>query len=256
MEENINTEVQTSIDTYQKEVELPSKGYFGGPEKVVIRAMTTAEEKILYSAKDFSFIKKICRACTVNPKNLDTNKLSPQDLSHMLFQIRELTFGSTYEQPVICPYCRMRQNAVIDITRFEYTLLESDVESKLFIELPISKAKVQLKLLSQDEIDSIEDKAKRMFADNKISDLDGYIFVCKLCAMISYIEGMEFKTDLDKLSYVNKMHAMDTNAIRNKLNEFDFGLKTNINVVCQNHDCEKEIEVLGTVCPEFFRPSK
>lgn len=248
--------VDDRIDEFQEEIELPSNGFLGGPTKVVIRAMTTAEEKILYSARDYSFIKKICRACTVSPK-LDTNKITPNDLSYMLYQIRKITFGPTYLQPIKCPHCGARQDAVIDIAKFDYTLLDKDsIENKLFIELPISKAKVHLKLLSQDEIDSVEDKAQRLYNENKIQDLDGYVFIQKLCAMIDYIEGVEFEKDSDKVAYVNKMHAADTNAIRNSLNSIDYGLKTNIEVVCENKDCEREIEVLGTVCPEFFRPSK
>lgn len=258
MEENkdmlVNEQVIT--DSYTKEIELPSNGYLGGPKKITIRAMTTAEEKILYSSRDFGFIKKICKSCTVNPKVLDTNTLLPQDLMFILFQIRELTYGPVYKQPIKCPHCGMNQDADINIASFEYTLL-GNVDSEMFIDLPISKANVHLKFLSQDEIDNIEKQAVRLFQDGKISDLDGYIMVKKISAMIDTVTDLDFKDENHKLSYVNKLHMADFNAIRNKLNSVagTFGIKNDTEVTCVNKNCGEKVEVQGTICPEFFRPT-
>lgn len=256
MEENKEKlEEQVITNSYTKDIEIPSNGYLGGPAKITIRAMTAAEEKILYSSRDFGFIKKICKSCTVNPKMLDTNKLLPQDLMFILFQIRELTFGPVYKQPIKCPHCGMSQEADINIADFEYTMLDKDIDSKLFVELPISKAKVHLKFLSQDEIDFIEKESAKMFNEGKISDLEGYLLLKKVSEMIDSVSDLEFKNDMDKISYVNKLHAADFNAIRNKLSSVQFGLINNTTVICQNKNCEEKVEVTGTICPEFFRPT-
>lgn len=245
-------------DSYTKEVPLPSNGYLGGPKKVTVRAMTTAEEKILYTSRDFGFIKKICKACTVEPKSLETNKLLPQDLMMLLFQIREITYGPEYKQPIKCPYCGMSQDAVINIANFEFKALGEDASSKLFIDLPISKANVHLRLLSQDEIDNIERETTKLAQEGKVSDLEGTIMVKKIAAMIESVSDMEFEDDNHKLFYINKLHLKDFNAIRNKLNEVasTFGLDNNITVKCQNSNCEEDVEVIGTICPEFFRPTE
>jgi hypothetical protein len=261
-EDKISQEIEKSeeveksvIDKYTKEIDIPSQGYLGGPKRVTIRAMTTVEEKILYSSRDNSFIKRICKSCTVSPKVLDTNKLLPADLYYMIFQIRELTFGPTYKQPIRCPYCKLQQDAEINIADFEYKLLDDDIDSKLSIELPISKAKVQLKLISQDAVDEAERASIKLFQDGKISDLEGYTLVRKLSAMIDSVVGMVFESENDKIAYVNNMHLMDLNAIRNTLNSVDFGLKTDVTVKCQNTSCNEDMEVIGTICPEFFRPT-
>lgn len=250
-------DVKVITDSYTKEIILPSNGYLGGPKKVTIRAMTTAEEKILYSSRDFGFIKKICKACTTTPKQLDTSLLLPQDLMFMLFQIRELTFGAIYKQPIKCPHCGMQQEADINIADFEYTLLDEDISSKLFIDLPISKANVHLKFLSQDEIDNVENEVTTLFQEGKISDVDGNMMIRKVAHMIDTVTGIKFTDFNSKLNYLNKLHMADFNAIRNKLNEVaeTFGLNNNVTVTCQNPNCEGKVEVTGTICPEFFRPT-
>jgi len=250
-------EEQVTTNSYTKEIELPSNGYLDGPKKVTIRAMTTAEEKILYSSRDFGFIKKICKACTTSPKVLDTNKLLPQDLMYMLFQIRELTFGPTYKQPIRCPHCGLQQDAEINIANFEYKLLDENVSSKLFIDLPISKANVHLRFLSQDEIDNIENEVSTLFHEGKVSDLEGTTMLRKIARMIDSVTDIEFRDENHKLSYLNKLHMADFNAIRNKLNEIasTFGLNNDITVSCENPNCAGKVEVTGTICPEFFRPT-
>lgn len=259
MEENVKAQENEQVITtsYTKEIEIPSNGYLGGPKKITIRNMTSAEEKILYSSRDFGFIKKICRACTVSPRVLDTNTLLPQDLMFILFQIRELTFGPIYKQPIKCPHCGMHQDVDINIASFEYKLLDEDVSSKLFIDLPISKASVHLKFISQDEIDNIESEVSTLFNEGKVSDLEGTTMIRKIAAMIDSVSEIEFKDMNHKVSYLMKLHMADFNAIRNKLNQIasTFGLSNDTTVTCQNINCGKKVEVSGTICPEFFRPT-
>ena len=257
VKEEVQKEETVITDSYTKEIELPSNGYLGGPKKVTIRAMTTAEEKILYSSRDFGFIKKICKACTVKPRGLDTSVLLPQDLMFMLFQIREITFGPTYKQPAVCQYCGMHQEVEVNIANFEYKLLSDNASSELFIDLHISKANVHLKLLSQDEIDNIEREANTLFQEGKLQDVEGNTMVRKIAAMIDSVSDIEFVDFNHKLSYVTKLHMADFNAIRNKLNQVaeTFGINNSVVVDCANAGCDGKVEVLGTICPEFFRPT-
>lgn len=244
-----NTEV---ADTFEKEIEVPSNGALGGPKKITIRAMTTAEEKILYSVRDESYIKRICKACTVSPKSLDMSKITPNDLMFILFQIRELTFGSIYKQPVRCPFCGKVQEVDINIADFDYTLLDED-KSELFIDLPITKANVHLKLLSQQEIDNIDNEAAKLYRDGKISDPDGHSMVKKVTAMIDTVTGVDFQNDNDKFAWVNKLHLADFNTITNAIGKIKYGINNTTTVKCEF--CDEEVEVNGTVCPEFFRPT-
>ena len=244
----------SNITQYTKRVKIPSKGYAGGPKEVVIRAMTTAEEKILYSSKSFSFIEKIVKACTIEPKVLDMNTLYPADLFYLIYCIRELTFGPTYEQKIKCSECGVIQDAIIDISKFEYDEIPDDVDSKLVLELPICKDRLKLHLITQAEDNALSKEIDRLVQKNKITDVDGFEFIQRLIRSIESVEGVDFNSEEARISYVNKLHAMDVNAIRNQLNKLTFGLKNNCIVTCKS--CESEIEVYGTFCPEFFRPTK
>lgn len=243
-------------DRYEKEIDIPSNGYLGGPKKVTIRAMTTAEEKILYSSRDLSYLTKICKACTVKPKNLDMHTLLPQDFLFMIFQIRELTYGAEYKQTMRCPYCGYTQDTTINIADFKYTMLDENISEKLFVELPMSKAQVHLKLLSQYEIDSIEEEAMTLFQEGKVSDPDSHAMVKKFAKMIESVTGKEFEDEMQKYSYVNKLHMRDFNMIRKTIDSIVYGLDNTNEVTCQNPNCEKKVEVTGAICPEFFRPTE
>lgn len=246
----------STLNKYTKSVELPSRGYLGGPKSVIIRAMTASEEKILYSSRNFGFIEKIVRACTIEPKTLDMTKLYQADIVYLIYCIRELTFGSTYEQVITCPICNVKQDALINIADFEVIFLDKDIDSKLIIELPISKDKVHLKLINQAENDAINKNIERLVQNNKLTDPEGFEFIQRLIYSIDFIEGRDFDNESAKLSYVSNLHAMDANFIRNTINSLDFGLKNTCKVTCSNKQCESEIEVFGTFCPEFFRPTK
>ena len=47
------------MNTFEKTVQLPSNGLFGGPKEITLRAMTTKEEKIILSSRDFSVFENI-----------------------------------------------------------------------------------------------------------------------------------------------------------------------------------------------------
>lgn len=243
-------------DTYTKEIPVPSNGYLGGPKSITIRALTAAEEKILYSARDFSFINKLCSACTIKPKSLDMSTLTSNDLMFILFQIRELTFGPKYKQPIRCPYCNVQEEVEINIADFEYTILPDDIDEKLFITLPKSKIGVHLRILSQQEIDNIENDVLSRYNNGKIKDLEGTTMMKKICASIKDFVGEDFSNDDDKYAFLQKLHLLDFNAIQDAISNINYGINNTAEVICTNPNCGKKVEVLGTICPEFFRPTK
>ena len=42
------------METLERTYPIPINGLFGGPKEITLRAMTTREEKILLSTRDFS----------------------------------------------------------------------------------------------------------------------------------------------------------------------------------------------------------
>lgn len=237
-----------------KEVDVPSNGWFGGPKKVTLRAMMVSEEKILYTAKDFSFIKKLVKACCVEPKDLDIKTLHPNDLLYLLYAIRLITFGSKFTDERKCPNCGLKQNIEIDISEMEMTQLDTEgLSDKLKVKLPLNGSELQLKLLNQGEIDEVDRKINAGVQKGTIKDAGGAEYMMKLCKIIEEKDGEPFESEKAKLAFIEKLTARDLAAINATINKIEFGFDTKVYRECI--DCGEEMEVTGSICPEFFHPT-
>lgn len=243
------------MSNFQKVLEVPSNGYFGGPKEVTMRGITTNEEKMIYTATDFSFIKQLVKSCCIEPKNLDVDKLHPNDIVYLVFALREMTFGATYPQSVECKNCGFRQDVDIDITKMEYNILDLDtLDEKLEVTLPASGDKVKLKLVSQGEIDAIEKEVKREADRGKLKDPEGWLFLKKFANVLDTVNGESFETETDKINYVRNMSMRDSNKINKAMSEIKFGIDQRLYFECQH--CHEEMEVTGYMAPEFFHPDE
>lgn len=252
--EKVKREKANKASVFTKEIQLPSNGYFGAPSTVRIRRMTTAEEKILYSASDAGYITDICRACCVS-WDLDINKLFPADIICMLFAIRNITFGNTYVQEVICPDCRKKQKVVVDIVDMPINLLdEKKIEEYSVVELPDSKDIIKINMLTEGDIKKIDKRVKMLAKKSNQTDVE-IEFDEKFKAIIQSVNG-EVLEDLELQKYLAAMSARDYNKIRNASTRLveSFGLDRDISYVCNN--CKMDEEVTAVIVPEFFRPNE
>lgn len=240
------------METLERTYKVPSAGLFGGPTEVTLRPMTTKEEKIIYTSRDMSFIEKIVKSCIVEPKNVDIDLLHPNDITYLLYMIRELTFGPNYKQKMQCPYCGLRQDIEIDITEMTYEILDLEsLDEKLNVKLPVCGDTVQLKLLSQGDFNHIDEYIKRLVRQNKLEDPEGYKYVYRFAKMIKTINGEEKEDIKEVISYVDNLNMRDFGAIKETLQNIPIGINT-LNIrKCRN--CGEEVEVFGAAVPEFFR---
>lgn len=240
------------METLERTYKVPSAGLFGGPTEVTLRPMTTKEEKIIYTSRDMSFIEKIVKSCIVEPKNVDIDLLHPNDITYLLYMIRELTFGPNYKQKMQCPYCGLRQDIEIDITEMTYEILDLEsLDEKLNVKLPVCGDTVQLKLLSQGDFNHIDEYIKRLVRQNKLEDPEGYKYVYRFAKMIKTINGEEKEDIKEVISYVDNLNMRDFGAIKDVLQDIPIGINT-LNIrKCRN--CGEEVEVFGAAVPEFFR---
>lgn len=240
------------METLEKTYKVPSAGLFGGPTEVTMRPMTTKEEKIIYTSRDMSFIEKIVKSCIVEPKDVRMSELHPNDITYLLYMLRELTFGPNYRQKMQCPHCDLKQDIEIDITEMTYDVLDLDgLDEKLRVSLPVCGDTIQLKLLSQGEFNEISDIIKRMNRQNKLSDPEGYEYIYRFAKMVKAINEEE-KTDIKEVvSYLENLNMRDFGTIKNALSNIPMGINT-LNIrTCKS--CGEEVEVFGAAVPEFFR---
>lgn len=240
------------METLERTYKVPSAGIFGGPTEVTIRPMTTKEEKIIYSSKDASFLEKIVKSCIIQPKDVNMSKFHPNDITFLLYMIRELTFGPKYKQKVQCPNCNLKQDIEIDITEMSYEILDLEtLDEKLRVTLPVRGDTITLKLLSQGDFEEINSTIKRMNAQHKLSDPEGYEYGYRFAKMIDKINGEEKEDIKEVIDYLDNLNLRDFEAIKNCLADIPLGLNT-LNIrSCEN--CGEELEVYGAAVPEFFR---
>ena len=243
------------METLEKTFDVPSNGYFGGPKKITLRAMTTKEEKILYTARDFNFLERLIKSCCVEPKDLDTGLLHQNDLMYLTFALRELTFGNTYTQEITCSECGNKFETEIDISEMNVEILAiKELEKKLEVNLPVNGDTLKLKLLSKGEANKIEKSVKAKMNKGKLKNPDEYEFLLKLAALIETRNGEEFESQEEKLNYTDNLNLRDLNVIQNTLSDIDFGIDNTNFRICSN--CDEEVEVRGLIAPEFFRPTE
>ena len=243
------------MNTFEKTIQLPSNGLFGGPKEITLRAMTTKEEKILMTSKDFSVFDRLVKSCCIEPKELDTNLLHQNDIMYLVYALRQLTFGNTYVQEIVCPECGFKQEMEIDISDMTINLLDTeDLEKKLQVKLPVNGDELQLKLLSSGDIKRLDKVVKIKASKGKLQDPDSYEFTIKLMETIVTKNGEEFEDEEAKRHYVDELNMRDLVAIQNTLSSIEFGLDNSIIRTCSK--CKEDVEVNGLICPEFFRPSK
>lgn len=243
------------MNTVEKTFQLPSNGYFGGPKEIVLRAMTTKEEKILMTSRDFSVFGRIVKSCCVEPKDLDLNLLHQNDIMYLTYALRELTFGPTYVQEINCPECNFKQEIEVDISEMEVNILDTDeIDKQLKVKLPVAGDTLQLKLLSSGDLNRIDKAIKTKAAKGKILDVDSYEFLVKLMETIVTKNDEDFESEEEKKFYADNLHMRDLVTIQNCLNKIEFGINPSIVRTCKK--CHEDVEVNGLICPEFFRPSK
>lgn len=239
------------METLTKDFELPSQGLFGGPKKVTVRPMTTKEEKMIYTARDNSFLNKIVKSCIVEPADCSLDKLHSADITFLLYMIREMTFGPTYKQAMQCPYCNQKQDIEIDITEMTTYLLDFDeLEKYSTFTLPVNGDTIKIKLISNGDIEEINRTIKRLTKDDKLQDPEGYEYTYRFAKLIDTINGEE-KEIKEIIEYLDNLNLLDFNEIKKALSNIRIGLDTTNYRVCKK--CGEEVEVQGMAVPEFFR---
>lgn len=239
------------METLTKEFNLPSQGLFGGPKTVTVRPMTTKEEKMIFTARDNSFLDKIVKSCIVEPSNIDINMLHSADITYLLYMIREMTFGPNYKQGMQCPYCNLKQDIEIDITEMTTYLLDFEELEKLSVlTLPDCEDVVKIKLLSNGDINDINRTIKQLTKDDKLQDPEGYEYVYRFARLVETINGEE-KEIREVVTYLDNLSLRDFNEFKKALSNIRIGIDTTNYKVCKK--CGEEVEVLGAIVPEFFR---
>ena len=241
--------------SYELETKLPSKGllYDNIKPDVVIRNMKTAEQKkLLGSMSSANTLDRIVEACVVSPKGLKMNDLVPADSDFLLTKLRIHSYGSQYD--VMVPTCQCcgnkRHKVTLDLNDLVVDELSDDYTDHLVMELPESGDKLELRLITNREIESCEDRAKKLARRNPSVDIEEASYIFRLCKSIVTVNGETY--DPPRLqSYVEDMHVRDNSYIWHCLGKIKFGYNKLIEYECE--ECGEVIEFKLPMTGDFFR---
>jgi len=244
-------------------VDLPSKGRFyleghplHGKDTVEIRFMTAKDEDILTSKtllKKGVAIDRLISNILVD-KTLDPDLLLVGDKNAVIVAARISGYGQIYETTVGCPNCGSSAKHSFDLNNqtivpgndFEGFNIEETPEKTFIITLPLSEARVEVRLLSGlDEkqlLKMSKSKQKNNLPESPLTD------VFKV-----YIKSVNGNNNVSLInSFVDNLPAIDSRYLRHAYKLVVPTVDLTQEFACNDCGHEQEMEVPFT--SDFFWP--
>lgn len=239
-------------------VDLPSKGLFYpgtsplSSGTIELHYMTTYHEDILTST---NLIKKgvvldRLMDSLIATKGVKTSDLLVGDLNAIMVAARILGYGKDYNVSLTCPRCGNVIEQTVDLSQLETKNEPTDDSlDNLTVTLPLSKAVVQLKLLTRGDEISIEKEVKALKKVNGDIESDS---TSRLRAMIVSVNS---DTSKEKIwSFVNTMLVRDARFLRDAYKHMIPDIDFDITVECDCGDPSDDNKVRLPIGVSFFWP--
>jgi hypothetical protein len=230
-------------------VKLPSRGIYYTPKKESLKVgyLTASDENVLMSPNNTKdgVIKTLLRS-KIYEHGFDISQMINVDVQAVLIFLRNTAFGSEYEFTIRDPKTNSTFETTILLDEINYLPPKhTPTENGLFeFELPKSKKKVKLKLLTlgeESEIDNIIDQyPKGMTAPVITKRLEKHI--------------VELDGNTDKgviATFINQMPISDSKDIRKFISECEPKIDLDRKVIAPSGE---EVTVSVSFGVEFFRP--
>lgn len=210
----------------------------------------TGEEEETLAAKNMPPIKKLNKILSNCIKAVGDIKdghalekivpdLTQGDRMFLLFAIRRVTLGDEFPFATKCPNCEHESKLVVDLSELEIRKMPDPKIRVYDLELPKSKKKVTMKVMTGRGEESISKAA----AVGK--DIISTAILARMEALDGKPAGIK---DLKSLS------MMDRNYLRDEWQEHEGGIDTNVDIQCSNCDHAYATDVdIGD--PGFFSPA-
>ena len=210
-------------------LELPSRGIFGmsHSHSVEIRPFTFEDEKILRSINKLAdadmVIIELIKRCT---KGLKYEGLPLVDKNYILYKLREISYGDSYNIEVTCPDCSTANSLVVNISQLPVNFADTSKELTNEITLPDSEVKVVYRIPTT--LDESYLTTPEVMMDN-------------LWKMLVSVEGHTERIIVQ--GFVSKTTAKDISHIRNAILNDDLGIQTKVNFVCNKCSSDSRVEL-------------
>lgn len=266
--------IEAEEDQFLELIKLPSLGKLYAEdhplcdeETVEVKHMTAVEENILTSVglvKSGKFVDVLMKSVLRN-KSIDPTDLFIGDKNAILIGIRVASFGPEYSVNMAC------QNKACS-KEFVNTFLLNELEVKSYDDadlpkevlrternefetvLPVTKSKVKFKLLTQRELDDLEqtqENRKKALLKRKINvHVDSFV-TDKLVTSIISVDGKSSKDAISR--WVMKLPIKDSRYINNLMKRIEPKIILRQQVSCPHCGTLKDMAMPLTV--DFFWPA-
>ncbi len=236
-----------SLSKFYKNEEAPEGGILH------VRPMTGQEEEILGTPR---FLKK-GQAINMIFKNCIKERIEPEkwltiDRTHLLIYLRGISYGPLYDVEILCPECRNRFEANIDLDALfvNFCPKEFGLEN-LKGELPVSKFKFSWHLPTvsdENMINNYRDRRQKDLSanENEVDDT----FTWRTALLLEEIEGLNEHGPL--MTLIENLPIADVAHLRHVLGDIPFGVDTKIGQWCPN--CSRDFEIELPIEANFFFP--
>lgn len=241
-------------------IELPSGGKFYPSESplskgtIEVKMMTAKEEDILSNPnllKKGIAVDKVLESLIVD-KNIKIDDLLTGDKNAVIFSVRRLAYGDTYGPLQIkCPKCDAENKTSVNLQDIQNQeqQTEYDAINGLFeFELPYSKVRVKIKLMTGNDEKQIE---AELTALQKINKQNTSEITTRLKKCIVQINN---ETDRKVItSFVDtQLTSRDSLALRQFIRKVTPDIDSTFNFTCNS--CGHEERVAVPITANFFWP--
>lgn len=243
------------VMNYETSVQLPTNGRLygpGGPSEVVLRAITTREEKFLLGSSSSKPVDSIVEACIVEPKGLKLADLIVPDSNFLLYKLRIHTYGPLYDITTQCPNCRATNQNRVDLNDFMVYELDDDFQEPFEIELPKCGDTLTCRLMRKRDVEAVEDRARKIVRKTRGVTLEEVAYNMRVARHILKINDKEVTWD-EAQQYTINMHGMDLAWFWKVLDDIKVGYDNTLDIDCEV--CGNSYETGLPLTMDFFRPA-
>lgn len=241
-------------------IELPSGGKFYSSESplskgtVEVKMMTAKEEDILSNPnllKKGIAVDKVLESLIVD-KNIKIDDLLTGDKNAVIFSVRRLAYGDTYGPLQIkCPKCDAENKTSVNLQDIQNQdqQTEYDATNGLFeFELPYSKVKVKIKLMTGHDEKQIESELTALQKINKQNTSEITTRLKKSIVQINNESDRKVIT-----TFVDtQLTSRDSLALRQFIRKVTPDIDSTFNFTCNS--CGHEERVAVPITANFFWP--
>lgn len=245
---------------------LPSAGlaYKNLPMQLIdgdcikIRPMLVGDQRRAGSAgTDPYFIyQKLLSRCVVHP-NMDQflDEILLSDATAALWAIRAITWGPEYKVEVTCTGCKVRKTQILDTSNLQIKRAdEIDGYKSTDIEVEIGDKVITMHLPTMRDSRNLSANINRLTRSKMLDDPENDSNFILVAGYIDTIDGKPVQNIGEAFTFVDGLLQEEFDKILTVVNDMDAGIQPVQVVTCKK--CNREIDVVLTVTPEFFRPTK